>query len=117
MREAQKSRHIPTKNAKNENIIRCILLSIEERKLLTAGMCKCSISEELFYKMLKGTMDKKITKLINENKKLEKNTDLMIDNYDEYRKCTEGNFKKAIKYISNNLLPHILVEVYKSVKK
>ncbi len=103
MSEKKISRHRPTKNTNNKNIIRCLILSIDERSSLTFEMC--GISELLYLKMLNMLVEQGIAEPITNNTAIIDTTDLVIANYEKAEAYLKSNFRKSLELIEKVLVP------------
>ncbi len=103
--EIKKSRHIPRKGATTKNIIRAILLSIDERTKLSYEMC--NISKKMFLDIIKLLISQGVVVNIDENRQIEDTTGFLIYDYDKAYLYTKSSFKKCLEEIEKNLIPFL----------
>lgn len=101
----KKSRHIPRKDASNKNILRCMILSIEERASLTCQMCGDKLDKKTYLKMLNILVDKGIAVPIENGKCIENTTDLLISDYEKADYFTKSSFRNCLIRIEKDLVP------------
>lgn len=103
MSEKKISRHKPKKNKSNKNIIRCLILSIDERSSLTFEMC--GISERLYLRMLNMLVEQGIAEPITNNTAIIDTSDLVIANYEKAEVYLKSYFRKSLELIEKVLVP------------
>lgn len=107
MCKKKKSRHIPKKNSKTKNIIRCVLLSIDDRSSLTCDMCGDNFDEEVYKKILEVLVEQRIIAAVNKEKPICDTADFIITDYKKAEYYMKSHFYKCLQKIEQDLVPLI----------
>ncbi|MDY3904233.1 MAG: hypothetical protein SO007_03495 [Candidatus Enteromonas sp.] len=102
-----KSKHIPKAGASDKNVIKCIILSIDERKSLTWEQCGEDFGEKRYYKIINVLISKGIVEAIDNTKPIVDTLDLIISDHEKARYYTASYFSKCLDRIEKDLVPFI----------
>ncbi|MCI5543217.1 MAG: hypothetical protein MSA65_06735 [Mollicutes bacterium] len=102
---AKKSKHVPKKGSADKNIIKCIILSIDERSSLTWEMCGEDFSKQRYYKIIEILISKGIVDTVDKTKPITDTSDLVISDHEKADYYTRSNFSKCLDRIEKDLVP------------
>ena len=103
----KKSKHVPRKGSPDKNIIKCIILSIDERSSLTWEMCGEDFSKQRYYKIIEMLISKGIVEVIDKTKPIIDTSDLIISDHEKADYYTRSNFSKCLDRIEKDLVPFL----------
>lgn len=99
------SRHVPKKGSPDKNVIKCIILSIDERTSLTWQMCGEGFDEKRYFKIIEILISKGIAEVIDDTKPVTDTTDLIISDHEKAEYYTKTYFQKCLDRIEKDLVP------------
>ncbi len=103
----KKSKHIPKKNSPDRNIIRCIILSIDERSRLSSDMIDVNFDKKRFSKLIEVLIKQNIIEPLDKNKEIVDTLDLVISDYEKADYYVKNNFYKSLERIEKDLVPFL----------
>ncbi len=104
---AKKSKHVPKKGSADKNIIKCIILSIDERSSLTWEMCGEDFGKQRYYKIIEMLISNGIVDTVDKTKPITDTSDLVISNHEKADYYTKSNFSKCLDRIEKDLVPFL----------